>query len=83
MGASDDIKTPHGWSGNRVKRFIVTGAIIGALIGLAVFLLKVALMDDFDYGENWLWAIAVLVGVVGGGVIGLVVAGIGGSEEPL
>ena len=40
-------------------------------------------MDDFDYAENWLWAIAVLVGVVGGGVIGLVVAGIGGSEEPL
>jgi hypothetical protein len=83
MGATDDISTPHGWSSNRIKRFIVLGVIIGALIGLAVFLLKPALMDDFDYAENWLWVLAVLVGALGGGVIGLVVAGIGGSEKPL
>jgi hypothetical protein len=81
MGASDDISAPHGWSGQRIRRFIVTGVIVGALIGLAVFLIKVAVVDDFAYGENWLWVIAVLVGALGGGVLGLVFAGVGGSAE--
>jgi hypothetical protein len=82
MGARDDISAPHGWSGDRVKRFIVKGAVIGAVIGLAVFLLKVAIADDWDYGDNWLWVIAVFVGLLGGGVLGLVAAGLGGSAEP-
>jgi hypothetical protein len=79
MSATDDI--PHGWSGDRVRRFIVTGVVIGALLGLAVFLIKVAVVDDFAYGENWLWIVAVLVGALGGGVLGLISAGLGGSDQ--
>jgi hypothetical protein len=59
--------------GERIQRFV----LIGALIGIAVFALKVAIFDDFDYGQNWLWAFAILAGAVGGGVIGLLLAGAG------
>lgn len=81
MGATDDITTPPEWSGRRIKRFIVLGAIIGAVVGLAFFLIKVAAVDDYAYDENVIWALAVAVGALGGGVIGLLVAGIGASDE--
>jgi hypothetical protein len=57
----------------RIQRFV----LIGALIGIAVFALKVAVFDDFDYGQNWLWAFAILAGAVGGGVIGLLLSAAG------
>jgi hypothetical protein len=82
MGASDDIQTPPEWSGRRIRRFIVRGAIIGAVLGVLFFLIKVAAVDDYAYADNPVWLLAVLVGALGGGVIGLVVAGIGASEEP-
>jgi hypothetical protein len=81
MGATDDIPTPPEWSGRRIKRFIVLGAIIGALVGLAFFLIKVAAVDDYAYDENVIWVLAVAVGALGGGVIGLIAAGIGASDE--
>jgi hypothetical protein len=81
MGATDDIPTPPEWSGRRIKRFIVLGAIIGAVVGLAFFLIKVAAVDDYAYDENVIWVLAVAVGALGGGVIGLIAAGIGASDE--
>ena len=81
MGASDDITTPPEWSGRRIRRFIVWGAIIGAVIGLLFFLIKVAAVDDYAYADNPIWLLAVLVGALGGAVIGLVAAGIGASDE--
>jgi|SoiMetStandDraft_5_1073268.scaffolds.fasta_scaffold1373119_1 hypothetical protein len=81
MSAGDDITTPPEWSGRRIRRFIVVGAIIGAVVGLLFFLIKVAAVDDYAYADNPVWLLAVLVGLLGGGVIGLVVAGIGASDE--
>jgi hypothetical protein len=78
---TDDITTPPEWSGRRIKRFIVLGAIIGAVVGLAFFLIKVAAVDDYAYDENVIWLLAVAVGALGGGVIGLIAAGIGASDE--
>ena len=81
MSAGDDITTPPEWSGRRIRRFIVLGAIIGAAIGLLFFLIKVAAVDDYAYADNPIWLLAVLVGALGGAVIGLVAAGIGASDE--
>ncbi len=81
MSAGDDITTPPEWSGRRIRRFIVLGAIIGAVIGLLFFLIKVAAVDDYAYADNPIWLLAVLVGALGGAVIGLVAAGIGASDE--
>jgi hypothetical protein len=70
----------HGRSsseGQRIKRFV----LIGAVLGVAVFVLKVAIFDDFDYGENWLWAFAILAGIVGGGVIGLLLSAAGQHSD--
>jgi hypothetical protein len=55
--------------------------LIGALIGVAVFALKVAIFDDFDYGDNWLWVFAIPAGAIGGGVIGLLFAGVGQHDD--
>jgi hypothetical protein len=64
---------PPGRSGERIQRYV----LIGALIGIAVFALKVAIFDDFDYGQNWLWASAILAGAIAGGVIGLLLSAAG------
>ncbi len=49
----------------------------GALAGLVLFLLKVAVSDDFDYAANWVWGFLILFGAFLGGAIGLVLAGVG------
>ena len=80
MDAADRVPAPPGWSGRRVGRFVAIGAAVGALLGLVVFLVKVAVADDFAYGENWLWVIAVAVGALGGAVLGLLFAGLGHAD---
>jgi hypothetical protein len=83
MESPNNIATPARWKPRRIRRFIIVGAIVGALIGLVFALIMVAAAEDWDWGAGWLWLLAIAVGGVGGGVIGLVAAGIGGSEEPL
>ena len=51
------------------------------MIGVLFFLIKVAVVDDYAYADNPVWLLAVLVGALGGGVIGLVVAGIGAQRR--
>jgi hypothetical protein len=51
--------------------------VYGALVGLVLFLLKVAVSDDFDYAANWVWGFLIIFGAVLGGAIGLIIAGLG------
>ena len=49
----------------------------GALAGLVIFLLKIAISDDFDYAANWVWGFLILFGAFLGGAMGLILAGVG------
>jgi hypothetical protein len=51
--------------------------VYGALAGLVLFLLKVAVSDDFDYAANWVWGFLILFGAFLGGALGLILAGVG------
>ena len=51
--------------------------VYGALVGVVLFLLKVAIADDFDYASNWVWAFVIPFGAILGAGIGLVFAGVG------
>jgi len=59
--------------GKRLLRMVVYGALAGAV----VFLLKVAISDDFDYAANWVWGFLIILGAVLGAGLGLVFAGVG------
>jgi hypothetical protein len=60
----------------RVRRF----ALIGGVIGVILYVVKLG-SDDFDVGGDWPWLILVLLGLVAGAGLGLVVAGVGQSNE--
>lgn len=66
-----------GDAGRRILRF----AIIGALIGAVAFVVKVSVADSFEFDENWIWALLVLLGAVAGVGIGLVLSGVGQSDR--
>lgn len=59
------------------RQRLVRMVVYGALIGVALFLLKVAIADDFDYAGNYAWAMMIVLGAVVGGVLGLIFAGVG------
>ena len=65
-----------GLGGQRVRRF----AVIGALIGVVLYLVKVG-SDDFDVGGDWPWLVLIFLGAVAGAGIGLVLAGVGQSSD--
>jgi hypothetical protein len=60
----------------RVRRF----AVIGAVIGVVLYLIKVA-SDDFDVAGDWPWLVLIFLGGFAGAGIGLVLAGVGQSDQ--
>jgi hypothetical protein len=65
---------------DRTKKFVVWGAVIGALVGVIAFLLKVAI-EGSKYGSNWLWALVIPLGAVAGLALGLVFSALGQSDQ--
>lgn len=59
------------------RQRLIRMVVLGALVGVVLFLLKVAISDDFDYAANWVWAFLIILGAVLGGVMGLIFAGVG------
>jgi hypothetical protein len=59
------------------RQRLVRMVIYGALAGLVLFLLKVAISDDLDYAANWVWGFLILFGAFLGGALGLIFAGVG------
>ena len=59
------------------RRRLVRMVLYGALTGLLIFLLKVAISDDLDYAANWVWGFLILFGAFLGGALGLIFAGVG------
>jgi hypothetical protein len=65
----------------RTLRFVVIGAVIGALVGLVAFLAKVAIADNGDYGANWLWSLMIVLGAIAGAALGLVSSALGQDAD--
>jgi hypothetical protein len=59
----------------RVRRFAVIGAIVGAILYVA----KVA-ADDWDFGGDWPWLLLIVLGAMVGLGLGVVAAGVGQSS---
>ncbi len=59
------------------RQRLVRMVLYGALAGLVIFLLKIAISDDFDYAANWVWGFLILFGAFLGGAMGLILAGVG------
>jgi len=58
----------------RVRRF----ALIGAVIGAVLYVVKLA-SDDWDFGSDWPWLLVIVLGAVAGLGLGLVLSGVGQS----
>jgi hypothetical protein len=61
--------------GGRVVKF----ALIGAVIGAVIMVLKVAIFNSFDFGHQAVWWLLVVLGAVAGGVIALLFSAAGQS----
>jgi hypothetical protein len=64
----------------RTRKFVVWGAVIGALVGLVAFLAKVAI-EGSKYGSNWLWALVIPLAAVAGLALGLVFSALGQDDD--
>jgi hypothetical protein len=71
QGAEDG----SGLIAQRVRRF----ALIGAVIGAVLYVVKVA-ADDWDFSGDWPYLLLVVLGAAAGVGLGIVAAGLGQSK---
>jgi len=62
--------------GARVVKF----ALIGAVIGAVIMVLKVGIFNDFDFGHNAVWLLMIVLGAIAGGVIAMLFSAAGQSS---